>query len=309
MSCSKPTTSTRRSFGRVFLAGLCGVALAALCASAPAQVREPFNGKNLDGWKAKRGGGQALVRRHGQAGRRQPRQVLRDAGRQRADQRHRRAWQEPGLLQRDAARRCGITLEVMVPKGSNSGIYVMGEYEIQVLDSFGRDKNPGPGDMGAIYGAQPPKNPKYKAPGEWNSYEIHWQAPRFDDKGQKDRQRAAPESGLERRDDPREPGDGEGHAGRRGRQREAAGAADVPGQPRAGGLSQHQDRAAEAVQRGRNNSVRRGILRCGEGPDPAETADRRSPHLSRSLTPPKPPTEGLPGEHKTAQKPFSLERA
>ena len=39
-----------------------------------------------------------------------------------------------------------ITLEVMVPKGANSGIYVMGEYEVQVLDSFGKEENPGPGE-------------------------------------------------------------------------------------------------------------------------------------------------------------------
>jgi len=32
---------------------------------------------------------------------------------------------------------CRIELEVMIPKGSNSGIYVMGEYEIQVFDSYG----------------------------------------------------------------------------------------------------------------------------------------------------------------------------
>jgi hypothetical protein len=78
-----------------------------------------------------------------------------------------------------------IALEVMVPKSSNSGIYVMGEYEVQVLDSYGNDKNPGPGDMGAVYGAQPPKNPKYLKPGEWNKYEIHWLAPRFDASGKK----------------------------------------------------------------------------------------------------------------------------
>ncbi|MBW7928309.1 MAG: DUF1080 domain-containing protein, partial [Fimbriimonadaceae bacterium] len=78
-----------------------------------------------------------------------------------------------------------ITLEVMVPQGSNSGIYVQGEYEVQVLDSFGKDANPGPGDMGALYGAQPPKNPKYKAPGEWNTVDIRFQAPRFDAGGKK----------------------------------------------------------------------------------------------------------------------------
>lgn len=78
-----------------------------------------------------------------------------------------------------------ITLEVMVPQASNSGIYVMGEYEVQVLDSYGKDNNPGAGDMGAVYGAQPPRNPKYRKWGEWNNYEIHWQAPKFDAEGKK----------------------------------------------------------------------------------------------------------------------------
>lgn len=77
-----------------------------------------------------------------------------------------------------------IELEVMVPKGANSGIYVHGEYEIQVLDSYGV-KNPGPGDMGAIYGASPPKNPLYLKPGEWQTYQIVFRAPRFDELGRK----------------------------------------------------------------------------------------------------------------------------
>ncbi len=78
-----------------------------------------------------------------------------------------------------------IDLEVMVPVGSNSGIYVHGEYEIQVLDSFGRDKNPGPGDMGAVYGSQPPTKPSYKKPGQWSKYHIKFRAPRFDAAGKK----------------------------------------------------------------------------------------------------------------------------
>lgn len=80
---------------------------------------------------------------------------------------------------------CVIRLDVMLPKESNSGIYVMGEYEIQVFDSIGKEANPAPNDMGALYGAQPPKNPKYLAPGEWNTYEIHFQAPKFDKDGNK----------------------------------------------------------------------------------------------------------------------------
>jgi len=80
---------------------------------------------------------------------------------------------------------CVLTLEVMVPKGSNSGIYLQGIYEIQILDSFGRKDPPRQGDMGGIYQNAAPKNPKYKAPGEWQTFEIHFLAPRFDASGKK----------------------------------------------------------------------------------------------------------------------------
>lgn len=72
-----------------------------------------------------------------------------------------------------------IELEMMIPKGSNSGIYLMGEYEIQVLDSFGKEP-PTQQDMGAIYGVSPPKLNASKQPGEWQKYEIDFLAPRFD---------------------------------------------------------------------------------------------------------------------------------
>ena len=77
-----------------------------------------------------------------------------------------------------------IEIEVMVPKGSNSGIYVMGEYEVQVFDSHGV-ATPGPGDMGAIYGATVPKVNASKAPGEWQKYIIDFRAPKFDAAGAK----------------------------------------------------------------------------------------------------------------------------
>jgi hypothetical protein len=80
---------------------------------------------------------------------------------------------------------CVLTLEVMVPKGSNSGIYPTGVYEVQVLDSFGRQGEPRQGDMGGIYHTAAPRNPTYKAPGEWQTFEIHFQAPRFDASGKK----------------------------------------------------------------------------------------------------------------------------
>jgi hypothetical protein len=79
---------------------------------------------------------------------------------------------------------CRIEVEVMVPQGSNSGVYVMGEYEIQVLDSYGK-ATVGSGDMGAIYGGfSPPVNASRK-PGEWQQYVIEWRAPKFDAAGNK----------------------------------------------------------------------------------------------------------------------------
>jgi hypothetical protein len=74
---------------------------------------------------------------------------------------------------------CLIELEVMVPKGGNSGIYLMGRYEIQVFDSFGKEKL-GMGDMGAIYSVAVPKVNACKKPGEWQKFGIDFVAPRFD---------------------------------------------------------------------------------------------------------------------------------
>lgn len=91
-----------------------------------------------------------------------------------------------------------VHLEFMVPKGSNSGIYLMGRYEIQILDSFGKE-NPGHGDLGGLYqrwdskrgkgkegyeGVGPKKNAA-KAAGEWQTFDITFRAPRFDKAGKK----------------------------------------------------------------------------------------------------------------------------
>lgn len=74
---------------------------------------------------------------------------------------------------------CIVEIEVMVPKGSNSGIYLMGEYEVQVFDSYGKEKL-GQGDMGAIYSAAAPKVNASKKPGEWQKFVIDFQAPKFE---------------------------------------------------------------------------------------------------------------------------------
>jgi hypothetical protein len=77
-------------------------------------------------------------------------------------------------------------VELMVPKGSNSGVYLMGQYEIQVLDSHGKkDADLKPGDLGGIYNTKAPSKNAAKAPGEWQTLDIVFRAPRFGADGKK----------------------------------------------------------------------------------------------------------------------------
>jgi len=88
-----------------------------------------------------------------------------------------------------------VALEFMVPQGSNSGVYLMGRYEIQILDSWGKTELKY-SDCGGIYqrhdeatnsgfeGHAPRVNAS-KAPGEWQRLEIEFRAPRFDANGVK----------------------------------------------------------------------------------------------------------------------------
>jgi hypothetical protein len=81
---------------------------------------------------------------------------------------------------------CTIKLEFLITKGSNSGVYLMGEYEVQVADSFGKpDDKLSQGDMGAVYSAAAPKINACGEPGTWQTYEIVFVAPKFDADGKK----------------------------------------------------------------------------------------------------------------------------
>jgi hypothetical protein len=61
----------------------------------------------------------------------------------------------------------------------NSGVFLQGLYEVQVLDSY---QNPtyADGQAGAIYGQWPPLVNAVRPPGEWQTYDIFFEAPRFD---------------------------------------------------------------------------------------------------------------------------------
>ena len=60
----------------------------------------------------------------------------------------------------------------------NSGVYLQGRYEIQVLDSYGI-KVPGLGDCGAIYSQFAPLVNACKPPMEWQTYDVAFRAPRM----------------------------------------------------------------------------------------------------------------------------------
>jgi hypothetical protein len=87
-----------------------------------------------------------------------------------------------------------LYLEFMIPKGSNSGVYLHGLYEIQVFDSFGSSEPMKTSDCGAVYhrwidnqgvgGSAPSRNASRRA-GEWQSFHIWFRAPRFDAAGKK----------------------------------------------------------------------------------------------------------------------------
>jgi hypothetical protein len=91
------------------------------------------------------------------------------------------------LLSREKFGDCQIHVEWASPTEihansqgrGNSGVLIMSRYEMQVLDAW---ENPtyADGEAGAIYGQWPPLVMPARRPGEWNSYDIAFEAPRFD---------------------------------------------------------------------------------------------------------------------------------
>ena len=62
----------------------------------------------------------------------------------------------------------------------NSGVFLMGRYEVQVLDTYGdTNKTYADGQAGALYGQYPPLVNASRAPGQWQTYDIVFRAPRF----------------------------------------------------------------------------------------------------------------------------------
>ncbi|HVV00935.1 MAG TPA: DUF1080 domain-containing protein [Verrucomicrobiae bacterium] len=131
----------------------------------PADAIVLFDGTNLDQWKSAKNGGPAKWKiENGYA-------EVNGTG---------------NIATKKEFGDCQIHLEWATPttiKGEgqgrgNSGVYLQGRYEIQILDSY-TNKTYFNGQAGAVYKQHPPLVNASRPPGEWQTYDIIFHAPRF----------------------------------------------------------------------------------------------------------------------------------
>lgn len=92
---------------------------------------------------------------------------------------------------------CELHVEFLIPERSNSGVYLQGQYEIQIVDSAAvPDRQLRSGSCGGIYGrwvdeikhpydGHPPRVNASGKPGDWQSFDVTFHAPKFDAAGRR----------------------------------------------------------------------------------------------------------------------------
>ncbi len=99
--------------------------------------------------------------------------------------------QVSGVRTKEAYGDMQLHLEFRVPVTStnasgqqygNSGVYFMEKYEVQVLNSY-ENETYADGSAASLYGWKPPLVNASRPPGEWQSYDIVFEAPKFDEDG------------------------------------------------------------------------------------------------------------------------------
>ncbi len=130
-----------------------------------------FDGTNLEGWRGRDGGAALWKVESGiltvvpQTGDIVSRETFGDAM-------IHVEWREPDMPDAEGQHK------------GNSGVYIHGVYELQVLDSYGVEI-PKDDDCGAIYQMYAPNMNACKPPLEWQTYDILFRAARFDEAGRK----------------------------------------------------------------------------------------------------------------------------
>ncbi|HUO31364.1 MAG TPA: DUF1080 domain-containing protein [Bryobacteraceae bacterium] len=135
--------------------------------TAPSDAVQLFNGKDLSGWQQRNGKPAAWTVGDGYF------EVKLGTG---------------DLVTKQAFGDCQLHVEWATPahphgtdqEPGNSGVYLQSLYEIQVLES-NRNKTYADGQAGAIYCQYPPLVNPARPPGEWQTYDIIFHAPRFAD--------------------------------------------------------------------------------------------------------------------------------
>ena len=134
--------------------------------SAPSDAIVLFDGKDLSKWTSQKDGGPA---------------------RWKVENGYMEVAKGTGVIQTaQAFGDCQLHIEWASPKPAvgedqdrgNSGVFLMGLYEVQVLDSYQAATYPD-GQAAAVYGQYPPLVNASRPPGEWQSYDIVFHAPRF----------------------------------------------------------------------------------------------------------------------------------
>lgn len=128
-----------------------------------------FDGTDLSKWEKKDGGAPEWPVENGYA------QVIDKSG---------------SIVTKEKFGDCQLHVEWRVPAEvegegqdrGNSGVFLAERYEVQVLDSYDNPTYPD-GQAGALYGQFPPLVNASRPPGEWQSYDIVFQMPRFADNG------------------------------------------------------------------------------------------------------------------------------
>jgi hypothetical protein len=152
---------------------------AAQCGQPPSDAIILFDGKDLSQWRSDRGNGPAKW------------QIV--------DNEYMIVVPKGGSIHTEKVfGNCQLHVEWRAPEGvparitdqnrSNSGVFLMGRYEIQVLDSYTDDNYQtnhtyADGQAAAIYGSYPPLVNAMRKPGEWQTYDIAFLKPLFDDDG------------------------------------------------------------------------------------------------------------------------------
>lgn len=174
---------------------LCALALAvspvAAADNVPGGEVLLFNGKDLEGWRGLGGPNNWTTAGHVSLGTKDKTLFSIEAG--------------EGVMVNDYDGRtvnlvseylhgdCQLHIEFMVPHQSNSGVYFQGLYEIQILDSYGKDHVTF-SECGGIYArfkdgetyeGHPPRVNAGNPPGVWQSFDAVFRAPRFGENGNK----------------------------------------------------------------------------------------------------------------------------